>query len=133
MNKKEEIKKYILILSPSTKDDDFLNLEIEELTDRVLIYIKEDEIPNELVRIIAKAYVNYKERLTELKTATNGEIASVSDNGQSVSFQSKNETLNSFYSLNGFFDDLKEILDLYLKRNNGLVVAGEEIEDTKRI
>ena len=131
----ENIKKYVLILNPEIEDNAKLDLELNELIDKVLIYINRSEIPAELERIIARAYNEYTVREKELKKANMGEISTISDNGQSITYKSKEDTFNFFLLSNSFFSDLKAILDAYIKKNKKLVVVGEETlnEDTKRL
>lgn len=131
----KNIKKYVLILNPEIEDNEKLDLELNELIDKVLIYINRSEIPAELERIIARAYNEYTVREKELKSSNTGEISTISDNGQSITYKSKEDTFNSFLLSNSFFSDLKAILDAYKKKNKKLVVVGEETlnEDTKRL
>lgn len=104
---KVNIKEYALIINPLLTDDDLLDFVIDSVVERALIFMNrlqlDDEditdfysdendvpaiLPSELERTLAQVVVGaYR---TALGSNTNGkEVASMSDNGQSVSYGEK--------------------------------------------
>lgn len=79
------------------EDDDLLDFTIDEVVDRVLIYLNREDLPENLLRIVAKVVVTgYQEAARgHDQAAPEAEIASMSDNGQSVSFRS---AITSYFS-----------------------------------
>lgn len=71
-------------------EDDLLDFTVDEVADRVLIYLNREDLPENLLRIVAKVVVTgYQEAIKgHDQAAPEAEIASMSDNGQSVSFRS---------------------------------------------
>lgn len=117
----EKIKEYIFMLSPELQEDN-IDFYIGEIIDRVLIYTKRKELPIELERIIARMYVDKIKFETEKAKIEHGDILSISDNGQSLSFKGKNESLNA----NRFdiIDNYSNILDRFINRK--VKVFGEK-------
>lgn len=100
MDKKilEEIKKYLKIINPNIskieKDNtEIVDFAIEEVLDRVQLYLNSETIPSKLERILAKIVNNgLKKCLKDIelskKNVTNLDqvITTISDNGQSISY-----------------------------------------------
>jgi hypothetical protein len=120
------IKEYVLLLDDSIDDDDVLDFIIAETVDRALIYMNRVQLiedyesgdsetsplPQSLERAIARAVLSvYKTAQSQLQGIK--EAKSVSDNGQSVTFES---TLKSYYLSLGdseVFGDIKSILNKF--------------------
>lgn len=120
----EKIKTYIKILEPSIEDNARLEFDIQELIDRVLSYTGRKMLPEELERILAKTYITTKEKELKATSVDTGEIASVSDNGQSITFKSKQDT----YFVEQVLSDLQPILDKYVIGK--ITVIGENYANT---
>ncbi len=101
----------VLVLSPDTPEDDFLTYIVNEVIDRVLVYTNREQlvarylrdlenyseddsiwdsydypIPRVLERVISGIVVSSIKTVQSKRTAKQGSVASMSDNGQSVSF-----------------------------------------------
>lgn len=108
----EKIKQYVLKLKPDFKNIDF---EVEEMVDRVILYTKMTSIPVELERILAKTIVSLAKDKEYLSSEETGEISSVSDNGQSISFKDKSKSRTIREADLDILDGIREILDKYRK------------------
>lgn len=87
------IKEYIQIINPSVEDDDLLEFCINEVGDRVQLYLNSDKVPTKVERIIAKVInTGLMKCQTDIESYEAGEstvdraITSISDNGQSISY-----------------------------------------------
>ena len=89
------IKKYLKIINKdtATMDKNLLNFIIEEVLDRVQLYLNSETIPTKLERILAnvvntglKRCLKDIELSSEDKTAVDRVVTSISDNGQSISY-----------------------------------------------
>lgn len=107
---KKRIKEYLIQINEENKIKDF---DIEELIERVLIYINRKELPIELERALARHLIQREKDELMLASSSVGEVSSMSDNGQSVTFKSINESklIKDYddYLLNG----LEPLLDKY--------------------
>lgn len=107
---KKRIKEYLIQINEENKTKDF---DIEELIERVLIYINRKELPIELERALARHLIQREKDELMLASSSVGEVASMSDNGQSVTFKSISESklIKDYddYLLNG----LEPLLDRY--------------------
>lgn len=91
----EQIKSYLKILNPNitSVDDELVTFAIEEVLDRVSLYLNSDTIPTKLNRILAQIVnTGLKKCLKDIEiskednTAVDQVITSISDNGQSISY-----------------------------------------------
>ena len=89
------IKEYIHIINPSVviQDNNLLDFCINEVADRVQLYLNSETIPTKLERILANIVNNgLKKCLKDIEisnednTAVDQAITSISDNGQSISY-----------------------------------------------
>lgn len=107
---KKRIKEYLIQINEENKIKDF---DIEELIERVLIYINRKELPKELERALARHLIQREKDELMLASSSVGEVASMSDNGQSISFKSVSEKklIKEYddYLING----LEPLLDKY--------------------
>jgi hypothetical protein len=121
-----KIKEYVMLLDSTIEDDDLLDFIIAETVDRALIYMNrvqliadyesgESEVsplPEALERAIARAVLSvYKTANSQFEGIK--EAKSVSDNGQSVTFET---TLKSYYLSLGdseVFGDIRTVLDKF--------------------
>jgi len=99
------IKAYIHIINPSVEDDDLLEFCINEVGDRVQLYLNSDKVPTKVERIIAKVInTGLMKCQADIESYEAGEstvdraITSISDNGQSISYA--NEVTKYFTTAN---------------------------------
>jgi len=95
------IKEYIHIINPSVEDNDLLEFCINEVGDRVQLYLNSDTVPTKIERILANIVnTGLKKCLKEIEISSEGNyavdqaISSISDNGQSISYA--NQVTNYF-------------------------------------
>lgn len=119
---RNKIKEYIMMLKPDIENSgsDFY---IEELIERVLSYINRKELPETLYRTLAKSYVEQEKLIKAYNEAEHGEVAIVSDNGQSISYKSKKESMDIENIKNNVLNNIESILDQYKKK---IKVVGED-------
>lgn len=95
---KDKVKEYLSIINGNIDniDESLIDFCIDEVVDRILLYLNTDELSSRLERIIAKivntglakALKDY-ELSTEDNLATDKAISSISDNGQSISYSNE--------------------------------------------
>ena len=96
------IKEYIHIINPTvvTHGNDLLDFCINEVGDRVQLYLNSDTIPTKVERIIAKVIntglIKCERDIATGNIETDRAITSISDNGQSISYA--NEVTKYFTS-----------------------------------
>lgn len=114
------IKAYIHIINPSVEDDDLLNFCINEVGDRVQLYLNSDKVPTIIERILANIInTGLKKCLKEIEISSEGTYAvdqainSVSDNGQSISYA--NQVTNYFTTVSDeeLFTGFSDLLSRY--------------------
>ena len=117
-----KIKEYLEIINKDTSkmDEDILDFVIEEVLDRVQLYLNSETIPTKLERILAnivntglKKCLKDMELSAEDKTAVDRVVTSISDNGQSISYA--NEVTNYFTTVsdNELFTGFTGLLSRY--------------------
>lgn len=85
---KTRVKGYIETLDSSVPSGELLDLVLDIVVDRVLLYLNETEIAVNLERVIAQVVVGaYKQTVAVTTPGTNQSISTISDNGQSVSYR----------------------------------------------
>ncbi len=91
MLSRDNIISYFKTINTTTVDDNFLNYCIDETIDRISIYlnIEVDDLPEKLERIVASVVNNVFKQYNANKNNVDvdTQIASMSDNGQSVAFR----------------------------------------------
>lgn len=77
--------------------DPLLVFVVDDIADRVLLYLNREDLPDNLLRVMAKIVVTSFQEATAGKdlAAPEQAISSVSDNGQTVSYR---DTVTSFYA-----------------------------------
>jgi signal transduction histidine kinase len=103
------IKKYLKIINPMVdkieeSNKDLIGFVIDEVSDRVQLYLNSESIPTKLERILANIVNNGLKRClknielsSEDNTAVDQVVTSISDNGQSISYA--NEVTKYFTSV----------------------------------
>ena len=100
---------------PTDAADDLLVFVVNEVADRVLLYLKSAELPEEVERITAQIVVTSYNSTAAQSTSTEGEqaVGSVSDNGQTVSFTNEMKAKYIGASDNEIFGGFTELLKPY--------------------
>lgn len=100
------IRKYLKIINKNIENiekenEGLVDFAIDEVLDRVQLYLNSDTVPTKLERILARIVNNgLKKCLKEIEiskeddTAVDQVVTSISDNGQSISYA--NEVINYF-------------------------------------
>ena len=102
-----QIKTYVKAFNSSIVDGDTLDLVVDTVADRVLLYLNTDTLDPRIERIVAQAVVAaYKQNNSDAGLETNYGVKTVIDNGQHVTFS--DSAANSLGSdidvLSGFTD-----------------------------
>lgn len=74
---------YVTTLNSDIPEGDLLDLLVETVADRVLLYLNETEIASSLERVIAQIVVDVH---AHTEAPDNNSVSSVSDNGQTISY-----------------------------------------------
>ena len=89
-DQKTRIKEYVgkINTAISADDNELLDFVIDEVVDRVLLYLNETSLDERLERIVARVIVAVYNQTNNSKESTGVEnsITSISDNGQSISY-----------------------------------------------
>ena len=90
-DQKTTVKAYVTTLNSNVSSGALLDLVLDTVVDRVLLYLNETVIDPKLNRVIAQLVVSsYKQAAADgTSVGMEQSISSVSDNGQTVSFSSK--------------------------------------------
>lgn len=127
MKNKETIKNYLEIINSKTKDMDenLIDFVIDEIIDRVELYLNTENVPEKLNRILANI-VNTG--LKKCNTDDTQVITSISDNGQSISYSnevmryftttSDEELFSGFTSLLNRYRRIKVVYPRKLQKEN---------------
>lgn len=115
------IKDYLKIINDKIDDIEkenkgLIDFCIEEVIDRILLYLNADKLSSKLERIIAKIVnTGLKKSLNELKNelAEESAISSISDNGQSISFSNEVTRYFSTVSDEELFTGFSSLLQRY--------------------
>lgn len=94
---------------------DLLDLVVDEVGDRVLLYLNSADLPENVERIVARIVSGIFNQSFNAKSSTNADsaISSMSDNGQAISFS--NEVKNYLASAddNTLFSGFADLLARY--------------------
>lgn len=117
MLNKRNIRNYLQILNPNYEDIDseLIEFTIDETLDRVILYLNNDNLPSTLERIIAKVINTGLKRCK--KDMENEDvdhaIKSISDNGQSITYDNEITKYFSTASDEELFSGFTPILNRY--------------------
>ena len=121
-NQIARIKEYIHIINPSVviESNDLLDFCINEVGDRVQLYLNSDKVPTIVERIIAKVInTGLIKCQKDIQISTEGEnvvdraITSISDNGQSISYANEVTKYFTTASDEELFTGFSELLSRY--------------------
>lgn len=108
------IKGYIQIINPNIDNDELLDFCIEEIGDRVQLYLNSETIPTKIERIIAKVInTGLKRCLKDQENGIDRAISSISDNGQSISYANEVTKYFSTASDEELFTGFSSLLSRY--------------------
>ena len=119
MERKEKIKNYLKIINPNIQiDDDIIIFSIEEVFDRLTLYLNRDDISENLDRLIGKIVnANIKKCIKDIELSKNNEVdslvTSIEDNGQKISYSSELVNYFSTKSDNEIFTGFTSLLSRY--------------------
>lgn len=119
MERKEKIKNYLKIINPNIQvDDDIIVFSIEEVFDRLTLYLNRDDISENLDRLIGKIVnANIKKCIKDIELSKNNEVdsfvTSLEDNGQKISYSSELVNYFSTKSDNEIFTGFTSLLSRY--------------------
>lgn len=84
---KTTVKEYVTTLNSDIQAGDLLDLVVDTVNDRVLLYLNDTVVADSMLRVIAQVIVSVYKRTEGDKTLeADKAISSVSDNGQTVSY-----------------------------------------------
>lgn len=116
-----QIEDYAKKLNSTITDDDsdLLDFVVSEVADRVILYLNDDHIDEQLNRVIARIVsgIFNQTKASQSSSSPDLAISSVSDNGQSVSYA--NEVVNylSTTTDNELFTGFETLLNRYRRIN----------------
>lgn len=84
---KTRITGYVTTLSDEVAEGELLDLVVDEVADRVLLYLNEETIAEKLERVIAQVIVSVYKRTQADSAGTGQSVSTVSDNGQSITYR----------------------------------------------
>lgn len=98
---------------------DLLDFSIDEVADRVLLYLNRKDLPTETERIVARIVSRIFNQTINSKssTSTDSAISSMSDNGQSISFSNEVKNYLASSDYNELFTGFAKLLTPYRRVN----------------
>lgn len=112
------IKGYIHIINPNVEDNALLDFCINEVGDRVQLYLNSDTIPKKIERILAGVIdtgLTKCEKRIELDGSTDPDmmVTQISDNGQSISYANEVRKYFTATSDEELFSGFTNLLNRY--------------------
>lgn len=103
----------------SEENADLLDFSIDEVADRVLLYLNRKDLPTETEHIVARIVSRIFNQTINSKssTVTDLAISSMSDNGQSISFSNEVKNYLSSANDNELFTGFAKLLAPYRRIN----------------
>ena len=118
----DRIKEYVKTIDTAAADDSanaLLEYVINEVVDRVLLYLNDAALDEALERVVARIVSGIFNQTTNSKDSTQSDsaISSVSDNGQSVSFSNEVKNYLATTEDNELFAGFSKLLARYRRIN----------------
>lgn len=118
----DRIKGYVKVIDNAASDTSanaLLEYCINEVYDRVLLYLNDTTLDEALERVVARIVSGIFNQTTNSKTSTESDqaISSVSDNGQSVSFSNEVKNYLATTEDNELFAGFSKLLARYRRIN----------------
>ena len=103
----------------SEDDGDLLDFVVSEVADRVMLYLNDDHIDEQLNRVIARIVsgIFNQTKASQSSSSPDLVISSVSDNGQSVSYANEVANYLSTTTDNELFTGFETLLNRYRRIN----------------
>ena len=97
------------------ENEDLLDFVVDEVGDRVLIYLNCTDLPENVERIVARIVSGIFNQSFNAKSSTNADsaISSMSDNGQSISFSNEVKNYLATADDNTLFSGCADLLARY--------------------
>ena len=118
---KNRIEKAVLILEPTAQEDaELLDFTIETAVDRVLLFLRAENLNPRLEKVIAQIVAKMYRKTAEAKTAggeTKRDIKSLSDNGQSITYTDTPAQYLANATDQELFEGFAELLSRYRRVN----------------
>lgn len=123
-NQKQQIEQYAKILNSGIPEpgDATLDFIVDEVADRVMIYLNADTVDPVLNRVLARIVVGIYNKAQAEKTTTGGaerEIKQISDNGQSVTYGDEAKNYLASATDEDIFSGFEAILKRYRRADCG--------------
>lgn len=116
-----QIEDYAKKLNQTIADDDsdLLDFVVSEVADRVMLYLNDDHIDEQLNRVIARIVsgIFNQTKASQSSSSPDLAISSVSDNGQSVSYANEVANYLSTTTDNELFTGFEALLNRYRRIN----------------
>lgn len=116
-----QIEDYAKKLNSTITDDDsdLLDFVVSEVADRVMLYLNDDHIDEQLNRVIARIVsgIFNQTKASQSSSSPDLAISSVSDNGQSVSYANEVANYLSTTTDNELFTGFETLLNRYRRIN----------------
>lgn len=103
----------------SEENSDILDFSIDEVGDRVLLYLNRADLPEATERIVARIVSGIFNQTVNTVTSTSADaaISSMSDNGQSISFSNEVKNYLATTEDNELFAGFSKLLARYRRIN----------------
>ena len=123
-DQKQQIEQYAKLLNSNIPEpsDATLDFIVDEVADRVMIYLNADTVDPVLNRVLARVVVGIYNKAQAEKTATGGaerEIKQISDNGQSVTYGDEAKNYLASATDEDIFSGFEAILKRYRRADCG--------------
>lgn len=116
-----QIEDYAKKLNSTITDDDsdLLDFVVSEVADRVMLYLNDDHIDEQLNRVIARIVsgIFNQTKASQSSPSPDLAISSVSDNGQSISYANEVANYLSTTTDNELFTGFETLLNRYRRIN----------------
>jgi hypothetical protein len=119
---KTKIIGYVKALNDTASQEDYqslLDLVVEEVADRVLLYLNREDLPENIERVVARIVSGIFNQTANAKTSSTADsaISSISDNGQSISYSNEIKNYLSTADDNELFAGFSKLLARYRRIN----------------
>ena len=119
---KTKIIGYVKALNDTASQEDYqslLGLVVDEVADRVLLYLNREDLPENIERVVARIVSGIFNQTANTKTSSTADsaISSISDNGQSISYSNEIKNYLSTADDNELFAGFSKLLARYRRIN----------------
>lgn len=119
---KTKIIGYVKALNDTANQEGYqslLDLVVEEVADRVLLYLNREDLPENIERVVARIVSGIFNQTANAKTSSTADsaISSMSDNGQSISYSNEIKNYLSSADDNELFAGFSKLLARYRRIN----------------